>query len=355
MPAGEPADAVVVAEPYGFQGARSEVLARATRGSRSRKAASVCWNERGLVVATFARGGKVVASIDLSADPDFAEENLPAALIRSASGWATSGEAPVWIGAAMVEQYTGVRPAQDLRDGERWALEPVPHDLRVYRGGQDVPVALREHLQLVEIITGATPERRREIARLAAWAAVTQADLAGESAVRAALAASSDDGPSIIIPVLDRLAARLARRRDEVWNEELDAESFGSLEGQLIGQQVEAVEGVRQLANPDSFSAAVATAAALINATALGTPTRDVRFVESASGRRAESAGEEDRRAQLAAAVLEEALQLEDLSTDVVLSKLPVPLSGEARAAAIAEDRDLQRRGAYDEYTTSRD
>lgn len=346
-----PPGVVVVAEPYGCQGVRSEVLTRATRGSRSRKAASIYWNERGMVLATFARAGKVAASIDLSADPDLMQENLPVALTRLASVWLERGEEPVSIGAAMVEHYTGVTLAQDLRTGERWALEPVPDDLRVYQGGQDVPTALRDHPKLVDAIRDASPERRREIARLAAQAAVAQADLHGEAAVREVFATGGGDAPSTVSPVLNQLAARLARRRDEMWREELDAESFGSIEGQLVRQQVGALEGVRQLANPDSFSAAVGAAAALINATALGASARDVRFVESSSGRRAESGGEEDRRARLAASVLEEALQMADLASEFVLSRLPLPLSGDARDAAIAEDRAQQRSGAFDEYS----
>lgn len=349
------AAAVTVAENDGFQGARKEVLEKASRGSRPSKAASIFWNERGMVIASFVRNGKVVASIDLSADPVLEEAKLPATLARSASRWLESGADPVTVGAAMVVQFTGVPISADVLDGDLWRLEPIPDDLDVYKGGNDVPVALRTHPQLVDLIAGAAEVRRRAFARTVAWAAVVQAGLGGEVAVLHAFSPAGDGTALRVSPGVERLQSRLARRRDEIWREDLELETFGSVEGLLVGQQVEALEAVRHLANQDSLSSALGAAAALVNSVALGLGERDLSFVVDHLGRRAVDGTEADRRAELAAAALEAALTADQLAPEFLLPRLPAPLTGAARTAAVESDRARQRRGDYNEYSYRQD
>ena len=176
---GSSGDSVVVLEENGFQGSRSEVLCPASKASAGGLAVSVFWNVEGLVMFSAARRGKMVCSGELM---DCEPEEFPRAVQRLAR-LAEDEEADlVAVGAAMVEQFSGVAFDRSVVDAAvHRSLTPVLEDYWTY-GPDDTPLHSGAP-QLVPLIVGADDETRRRLALWAAGVATVEAGISDERAV----------------------------------------------------------------------------------------------------------------------------------------------------------------------------
>lgn len=113
---------VLAIEPNGFQGSLPEILeALSTGGS----AASMFWNVNDDNAFSCARGGRLVATVDMYDAEDADEVDLPDDL-RPLFEQAADEDADLHaVGLAMVEQFTGVRIMAAHVEGVD-AVHPIP-------------------------------------------------------------------------------------------------------------------------------------------------------------------------------------------------------------------------------------
>lgn len=180
---GLPVDVTVLVEDNGWEGARPEVLAAWSKRGR---AASVFWNVNGVVRFVCARGGKVVACLELPPDDD--ADDLPATLRRV---WERADESSglVAVGMAMVERFTGVT-VPNVTDVAypTTAYEVTSPVLGLRVTGEELIGLKLPSPGLVAAVQSAAPGRRRMLAEWAAHEALRDVGLSDEPALETVLA-----------------------------------------------------------------------------------------------------------------------------------------------------------------------
>lgn len=251
----------LVVEPNGFQGCRPEVIRRISRSIRG-KAASVMWNASGAVVFTAARRGSVVVAAELTARGRSADDwsDVPPGLAREAERLIRTGVEAVEVGVVLAERFVGVTlvPAL-LAAGNGYFVTPHPDDLPNYTL-EEVPAPLQRQPSLVQRVGDLSVEELRLLAAWSAQAAATMANLERDRFVAEALRRTAGAGRA----GLESVAARVDRRIDELARQEIDRDSYGSVESYFTYQRAHAIAAVRNLVNADPLSAALACVGGLL-------------------------------------------------------------------------------------------
>jgi hypothetical protein len=345
-------DSAVVIEDNGFQGSRTEVLRSASKASATGLAASVFWNVNGLVMFSAARKGKVVCSVELlDADPS----EFPRALRRLA---ALAGEDIdlVALGAAMVEQFTGVAFDRTVVDNAvHRPLTPVSEDWQTF--GPESSTLQIYAPELVAAIVAADPSHHRPIASWAATAAAAEAGIADEKPVREMTARLLGPVPPTLPPTFGPLLGRWEREAHQ-WDNEHESytlsASTGALEGSFLYSRIWAGRALQAAAHPDALEAALqATFDALWTFRCIRTD-RGARFIEDETGRHWDHTDDGSRlpeRAQAFADIVLQVIGRPDADGDALAAQLPRVLTSAEKVELVHADQELQASGAFDTWT----
>ena len=345
---GSSGDSVVVLEENGFQGSRSEVLCPASKASAGGLAVSVFWNVEGLVMFSAARRGKMVCSGELM---DCEPEEFPRAVQRLAR-LAEDEEADlVAVGAAMVEQFSGVAFDRSVVDAAvHRSLTPVLEDYWTY-GPDDTPLHSGAP-QLVPLIVGADDETRRRLALWAAGVATVEAGISDERAVRESLDNVLLSNTFVPSPALGPLLARWDRERTQ-WRLAHDGYSLGpshgALEERFMDGKFAAASAVRMASHPDPLEAALMSVVLARETFASSRTERGSRFRDDDSGRWHDGftdAGTTERL-QTFTDLVEEALANPEGDWGSLSARLARPFTEEERRTLILEDQRLQAEAAF--------
>lgn len=343
--------ATVVAEDNGFQGSRTEVLRLASRTSKAGLAASIFWNVNGVVIFSCAKRGKLVAAVELGLLGEEELASLPRPLRALARSSENHDQDLLAIGAAMVEQFTGVAFTDAvLHDGVAAELTPPAADLDDY-DGVSPPAFISEHPDLIERLVEQLPGRQRLIAEWAATAAVHEAGLDDEPSVRAVIDKFDGASQVPIGSVLDAYRARLTKRADQIWHQEMETQKYGGLEGTFVHQQVWATQAVRQATHQDATSAAVTAIAALLGTVKNTRRERAVDFVEDERGRwETDVPDPTEDRVSTFVGVIEQLLASDLQEWPAIAAALPTPLTPDERDSALSRDAERLAAGEFDTW-----
>lgn len=340
------AGATVVFEFNGFEGTRDEVLREASKIGPAKLAASIFWNVNGLVQVTCARRGKVVASIDLYLDEDELDE-VPRAL-RKLARLCFDDEADLEaIGAAMVETYVGVGFTQaDLEGSVCLPIVSRSADLQTYVNEPNHYRPLDYTLPGVQdVVHAMPPQHQRALAEWAALAAVREAGLSDEPAVRAALD-QFGSGERVVLPpgleALKRRAAAEADRQDRLVNGGYDESASGAISVYHARIPGSALEAVRWTSHTDPFSAAVGALAAAASTYTCARLDRD-----PTSGPDWLQPLASPSRLGMFEEVVSRVVAADPTTWDDLARLLPAPLSAAELATAAATDKRWQEAGAF--------
>lgn len=246
-PAAAPSSVVVI-EDNGYEGSREVVLKQA---SRAGKAASVCWNVNGLVVFSCARRGKILYSDELGND-----EHLPRSLLKVAA--LLEDEAPVAVGAAMVEAFTGVAFAFSTAD-----LVWHPLDPPVGPADRIVPASsgLRDdYPDLLDALVALPGDLARPLVRSLVVHTVRRAGLGDDPVVMDLLAKLPEEGPGIATPALERAQREENRVSFDLWSRHEDATNAGGVPprpDEEVGHRFRSwtLRALRHASSPDDLTA----------------------------------------------------------------------------------------------------
>jgi hypothetical protein len=200
-------DGVLAFEINGFQGARTEVLRRA---SASGRAASIFWNVNGIVQLTCATGGDVVGSEELLVLDETC--SLPPELVPPLVAAFEREEDMVIPGVLAAEAFTGLSTAGLV----------VPSDVTMFPLLTAVPdldpvdprwmLWSSEAPELSALILAASPSAQRALAEWAAYQALLRVELADDPRVEVVLdgfgrgsAASFDPAVGLLLEVKNRV------------------------------------------------------------------------------------------------------------------------------------------------------
>ena len=352
---GDTGGACLVIEENGFQGSRSEVLRPASKASALGLAASVYWNVDGLVMVSAARKGKVVFAAELvECDPT----EFPRALRRLAAQTADESADLIAVGAAMVETFTGVSFDRDALDraGHR-SLTPVPDAFMTW-GLEQTPLRYVAP-DLVDAIAASPVDVWRPLALWVAAAAVAEAGIADEPAVRASLDETMAAGTVIVSPALGARVARWERELAQ-WRNEHDGyaagPSSGALEEEYLMGRFLAGQTLLLASHPDPLEAALQSTDRARVAYSCSRLERGTTFVDDDTGRwsRGRTDGGTSERIRAFTDLLLEALGEADPDWAGLTARLPPPLTSEDRQALVESDQRLQDQGAFDTWQYDR-
>ncbi len=304
--------AVLVIEDNGFEGTRPEVLGPLSQASGIGTAAAFFWNVNAVTSFTAAHRGEVRFAVELLGIEDVDDEELrdvPSPLrALVVEGGSEEGDM-LGAGLALVATHTSTPFAAEVLDAGRWyEIEPTPSQLETHTvDGYD---PLSQYPGALRAIHGLTPVQQRALAHWATSAAVRESGMAGEPVVHEVLRSFGAGSAQDVPPGLDRLARTTAAEHERFMDLEQNIEigglstwprhsyyeavaeaAFGEeralshLEGAYLGQRRWAVDTLRNLANPDAYSAAVSCLFRADTVFSLGRTTRSWTFDEDATGR----------------------------------------------------------------------
>ncbi len=252
---------VLAVEINGWQGSRSEVLTRISRGTR---AVSAFWNVNALTRFSYAVDGRVLTAFE-AMSPDSRQGAEPDVLEATRAGLPWDDFVPTLL--ALVSRVTGERLTRDMLAGEFqvFPVEPRAEEIRPvvspeYEGltYDDPPLAwaLRE----------ADAERLSAVSWSAARRAVTEADLASDPAVATLLPGGGvrPEEPHPASEALDHLATRLEK-----------AAGRSAHGDRTIAARFWAVTALREALNPVPLAAAFRAIAAAFTSAKLLTGNAD--------------------------------------------------------------------------------
>jgi hypothetical protein len=346
---GASGDAALMVEENGFQGSRSEVLRPASKASAAGLAVSVFWNVEGLVMFSAARRGRMVCSEELmDCDP----QDLPRVVRRLARLTEDEEADLVAVGAAMVEQLTGVAFGRDAVDGAvHRSLTPVLEDFWTY-GPEDTPLKDGTAPHLVPLIMAADDETRRRLALWAAQVAAVEAGIAEERAIRESLDNAQSSKPFVPSPALGPLLARWDRERTQ-WRLAHDGYSLGpshgALEERFMDGRCAAAQAMRMASHPDALEAALMAVVLARETFASSRSERGSIFRDDDAGRWHDGfsdAGTRERLQTFTELVIE-ALADPTGDWDALSARLPRPFTDEDRRKLIRADQKLQDEDAF--------
>jgi uncharacterized protein DUF6461 len=177
---------VVIFEDNGSQGTRHEVLQAASQGTEM---VSVYWNVNALQLFIYAANGKTVTKFELlcpesrrGAEPDRLLDYMRDLPFEIGNTLASA--------MALSERVTGVRIDRSWFEIERRVVEvtPIPHEPYPDLKPEETSLALY-HPDLATLIRDAPATILRRIALLAADRSATEAGIASDQAIKAALQA----------------------------------------------------------------------------------------------------------------------------------------------------------------------
>jgi hypothetical protein len=345
---GQSGDSPVIVEENNFQGSRPEVLRPVSKTSAAGVAASIFWNVNGLVIFSAARKGKIVCSVELlSCDP----AELPRALRRLAAQTEDDHTNLVALGAAMVEQFTGVQFDQATIDQAIYrTLTPVPEDLETC-GPEGSP--LRHYApDVVAAIVAARPSSHRALANWAATAAAAEADLLRERIVRDHLEQFAGSERVSLPPTFGPLLSGWERDMQR-WDNEHESysenPSTGAIEGDFLRGRIWAGRALKAATHPDALEAALqATFDALWTFRCTHTK-RPGTWVETETKRYViyDDVGELSTRCREFVSLVLEALSRPEPDWAGLTARLPRPFTEAERQEFMRIDQQLQRDGAF--------
>ncbi len=339
------------------------MLREISRAGSSKIAASLYWNVNGTVTVTCARKGKVVASIDLSyvEEEDLAE--MPRSLRPLARlcveaedaehTGAAAGVDVLAVGAAMVDTYTGVAfTRQDLEAASVRGIVPRPSDLTTYPRESQHWAKDPRLAELGGSVADRPDPDLRLLAEWAATAAVREAGLTDEPAVREVLGQFGSGVATALPRGLDALRRRFAaetQRLQAQVDEVYDESAFNSLDLTHAHLPENALAALRSTSHPDAYSAAVGALLSAVTAFSCTKLERRVQFVEDERGRYRGGYDPSPRREQLVH-VVRQVVAAEPASWPGLTEQLPEPLSAGELAAAADADRRWQEAGAFNTW-----
>ena len=373
-------DALIVIENNGFQGSRFEVLQPASTASGVHLASSCFWNVNAETSFSAARRGKSLFSVELIGAEDDEMDGVPKKLrtLVIEAGVCGRGHVGRWprtrgsIHQGPLQPDSHL-PRNDLRDQPRpAALQTHLPDYTYIYGMDDVALAL----------TTLTPRQQRRVAEWATRAAAVEADIADEPTVRRVLGQLGDGDPPILPASIDPLARAAAKKHDHFTSLEDDLEEGGlgetpshpyygalapgpfgekvlsHLEGAYLAQRRTALEAVRYVAHPDSFSAAAGCLIAASLVFENGRTSRGWIFTQTDKSRHHVGMEPNPRHDQFVQAattlVAELALSGSEEAVTRATAALPTPLTAEHRTTAIQADARAAADGAFAEYQITR-
>ena len=133
-----------------------------------------------------------------------------------------------------------------MQTGTWLELTPPAADLTGWQPGHHVPAFISGHAELLDAILTLSPDRQRALAEWAATVAVDEAGLEQHEAVRAVVDQYGRDERAQVGSSLDLFRARLSKRADQIWHQEMETETDSGLEGTFVHQQLWATSAVRQ-------------------------------------------------------------------------------------------------------------
>ena len=212
---GPSAPVALVVENGGYEGTREDVLASV---SREGKAASIFWNVEGSVRFACARGGRLLASVELGLGDDL--ESLPKRLVRLAELADDDDDAdPVAIGAAMVSAFVGHDFGPEVLLDPTWH-RLVPHVRPIEPiTAESSPLNVDER-ELLDSLLAVPATSRRRLCRALVQLMVDRAGLADHPAVRETLATVDDEGSGTYTPALETAQRRWEAEANRYWLEQ---------------------------------------------------------------------------------------------------------------------------------------
>jgi hypothetical protein len=349
--------AAIVFEDNGYQGLRPEVLRPASRASASGNAASICWNVNDEIHFSCSRRGKVVCSVELIGVEDELDE-LPKPLHGLAALCTDEGADLVAIGAAMVEEFTGVAfGPETFSAATARAMDPRPEDLRT--SGVMNALLRYDAPDLVEAIAALDSTTQRRLAEWVSGAAIAEAGIADEPAVRLVAGEWGGDEPPVIPAAFkallkrwDREASDWARRHDV----EMDDSWDEAIESTYFAQRSWAGKALTYTSHPEAIEAALECTYSTMNAYQCSKTERGLTFIEDETGRHEVHDGPiKPERGGAFLEVVRHLLRDDSRDWSSYRDELPVPLTVAERQEAIRVDRMRQERGDFDtwqvEYT----